>query len=807
MDLSQVKELRRSLTLHFAIIAWLTAMLVATGTGSIFLPLLIICVSLAAYIFVDTLEWFELGRIGSYLGMSTATAIAVASYIYSAFYAESESGQLMAVAGLLVYPEAVLFLQKKNIRIYEQLAVFLLLEMIVAALVNDNILFGLLLAPIMLLWVSSLFLFSRYATLVQMDPSIETPLPKLAEVLFKRVVRTVLGNGDQKKVLSTRWHPPKDMAKRRPLRRLLQTFPIGIGALVFAGLFFYLLPRTQPAFFASDLGNARAVGLPNRLTFGGIGKILQNRSPVMRISLTHNGSNQPYRLEYPPYLRAAVFDHYGPDPRRRSSSRGEWRLVGSKRTTKMPSIAQARPLREFDRDLVNIEFDIRRTTAPSMYTLPPSYAVRRKQPVPTVYIPSHLAIAKLDEENIPPGKSIVYEIGSAAFSEGRQSPVYPAYIDRSLDNLTRGFSSFERINQYRLNLLREAKVDETDSFRAARTFEEHFINSGEFSYSLDIRPPSDPDWDPIEDFLINQRSGHCQYYASAMVALLRQTGIRSRIVIGYRPNEYNDLGKYFLARQSDAHAWAEGLFAREQLVGTEYEKWLTDASYFWVRFDATTPVEGDTGIIEQQGQALDFAEKLWKDYVVEGQKLAGENSLYAPVSQNSENAYDDLVAQLKSFGESVRTGSFWRGESGFILPILTTLVAVLVVAVGIWQLIVWLPRIFPRLAFRLGFAKSVGSFREQFFARCIRTIEKLGIRREQSDTPLEFTEGAGDILRSKGLAADDSLGFLTRLYYQLRFGDDEDSPGGERPRSDSPERNRIDAELRKVEEAVRDARR
>ena len=45
MDLAAVKNLRRALTLHFAIIAWLTAMLVATGSGSFFLPVFIFFVA------------------------------------------------------------------------------------------------------------------------------------------------------------------------------------------------------------------------------------------------------------------------------------------------------------------------------------------------------------------------------------------------------------------------------------------------------------------------------------------------------------------------------------------------------------------------------------------------------------------------------------------------------------------------------------------------------------------------------------------------------------------------------------------
>ena len=240
---------------------------------------------ITAYIFVDRLEWFELGRIGSYVGMLAATTFSIASYFYYAFSISSESGQLAAIAGLLVYPEAVLFLQRKSLRVYEQLAVFLLLEMIVAALVNDNILFGVLLAPIMLMWVSSLFLFSRYATLVQMQPSLDEPVPILVEILYRLFVKSVIGEKPKPSIVTTRTSLA-EIQSGRGLRRTLQSIPMGVGAIAFAGFFFYLLPRTGPAHFEPSLGTPARIGLPKTLTIGTVGRLLSDPTPVMRVSFT-----------------------------------------------------------------------------------------------------------------------------------------------------------------------------------------------------------------------------------------------------------------------------------------------------------------------------------------------------------------------------------------------------------------------------------------------------------------------------------------------------------------------------------------
>ncbi len=781
MDPTKVKRLRCTLTLHFAVIAWLTAMLVATGSDSLFLPILIFFVSLAGFVFVDTLEWFEIGRIGSYFGMTAATSIAVGIYVYNTFYVPSESGQLLAVAGLLVFPEAVLFLQRKNLRIFEQLAIFLLLEMVVAALVNDNIVFGILLAPIVILWVSSLFLFARYATLVQIDPTIEQPVPKLAELLFRRVVSSVLGDSGKKQVVSSRPLASPDVLRSRMVRRTLQSVPIGLGALAFAGLFFYLLPRTTPAGFQPPLGPKQRVGLPkDSLAVGVLGRILQDPTPVMRITLTDVNSRQLYEIAEPPYLRARVFDFYGSTSRRYRASRGEWRYSGIFFPRPLDTIETLRPSIVGGRDLVEVEFDIERQFASTLYTVPPCFAINKQQKIEFGYDSFSMLLDEYEASELSGGKSLVYQIGSAGFGNRTQLPVMPARLRRhSRDGLLGGsslyfgFPNFFQVDEYRRMILRKAGCPPTDVLRAAREFESHLVTSGEFRYTLDLSPPSDPDIDPIEDFVVNQRKGHCQYFASALLVMMRQTGIPGRIVVGYRPLEFNSLGGYFSVKQSDAHAWVEGLFSREQLEGSDLDGWLTDSPYYWVRFDPTPSSEGGEAlIVEQQGQAIDYVEKLWKDYVVEGQKLNGENSLYAPVAENSQDAYKGLVDNFNRLRNRLEDGSL-LGGAGLAGPLAVVILVLVAMGFFIWRLAVLLPRLAPSLAKRLGMVRDKTTIEQAFYARCLKLLEDFGLQRHASQTPREFTQNATLALsRREAVETDevgDALNFLTSLYYRLRF--------------------------------------
>lgn len=780
MELDLLKNLRCSLTLHFAIIAWLTATLVTTGSGSYFLPVLIFCVSITAYVFVDRLEWFELGRIGSYVGMLAATAFSVGSYLHSAFVSQSESGQLAAIAGLLVYPEAVLFLQRKSLRVYEQLAVFLLLEMIVAALVNDNILFGVLLAPIMLMWVSSLFLFSRYATLVQMNPTLDEPVPILAEILYKFFVKTVIGEKAKPSVVNT-MTSLTDIQASRGLRRMLQSIPLGIGAIVFAGFFFYLLPRTGPARLEPSLAAQARIGLPTVLSIGTVGRLLSDPTPVMRVTLKAFETGKNYSVNEPPYIRARVMDAYGGFGRNDWVRHGgEWIFGGSLEYRRLREHDKAGTGLGANRDLVEIEFDIKQQFASTLFSLPPTFATARPQMIPLEFDQFNMVLEELDPSRLARGKSLVYSVGSAAFANGVQLRLTPALLGsgrssetRNLFKLTSDFRNFTHCDQYRQKLLHDGGLDERKTYEVAKFLESHFTG-GDFTYTLDLRPPIDPKMDPIEDFLINQRQGHCQYFASAMVMMLRQCNIPSRIVVGYKPREFNQLGKYYSVKQNDAHAWVEALMTRADLQGTELERQATDSESYWVLFDPTPASEND-GQITQRGQAIDYAEKLWKDYVVEGQKLSSEDSLYAPVAANSENAYAAALGNFRQLHQRLVTGELFTslGRIGFAWQAAILITAIGGLAILLWQGSMLLQRFAPRFASRMGLRRQPSPIKQAFFARCLALLALRGLRRELHETPEEFTRRASQTLTDSSPAiapATDALDLLTAHYYRLRFG-------------------------------------
>lgn len=118
------------------------------------------------------------------------------------------------------------------------------------------------------------------------------------------------------------------------------------------------------------------------------------------------------------------------------------------------------------------------------------------------------------------------------------------------------------------------------------------FRQGGFVYSL-TPPLLNPD--SVDDFIFNTKQGFCGHYASAFVTLMRAAGIPARVVTGYQGGEWNPIRKYYLVRQSDAHAWAE--------------VWLDGRG--WTRFDPTAVVaperlqRGLLDLLPQSGTATE----------------------------------------------------------------------------------------------------------------------------------------------------------------------------------------------------------
>ncbi len=94
--------------------------------------------------------------------------------------------------------------------------------------------------------------------------------------------------------------------------------------------------------------------------------------------------------------------------------------------------------------------------------------------------------------------------------------------------------------------------------------------------------------DGVDYFLFEARQGYCQYYASAMVVMLRAVGVPARYVEGYS-RSVRESGVYHILER-DSHAWPEVFFP----------------GYGWIEFE---PTAGEPPIVRARSQREELAEE------------------------------------------------------------------------------------------------------------------------------------------------------------------------------------------------------
>ena len=94
-----------------------------------------------------------------------------------------------------------------------------------------------------------------------------------------------------------------------------------------------------------------------------------------------------------------------------------------------------------------------------------------------------------------------------------------------------------------------------------------YLRSSQFTYSTEPLPGSG--YEALQNFLLRDRRGYCEQFASAMAMMARVVGIPSRVSVGFLPGELEQDAWRVSIR--DMHAWPELYFA----------------NYGWVRFEPT----------------------------------------------------------------------------------------------------------------------------------------------------------------------------------------------------------------------------
>jgi hypothetical protein len=102
-------------------------------------------------------------------------------------------------------------------------------------------------------------------------------------------------------------------------------------------------------------------------------------------------------------------------------------------------------------------------------------------------------------------------------------------------------------------IISEMKISGATEERKLPAVQQFF--AANFSYSTWLGPDkvARTNETALSRFLLHRRSGHCEYFATATVLLLRELGIPARYAIGYAVHEPS--GQGYVVRERDAHAW------------------------------------------------------------------------------------------------------------------------------------------------------------------------------------------------------------------------------------------------------------
>jgi protein-glutamine gamma-glutamyltransferase len=516
---------------------------------------------------------------------------------------------------------------------------------------------------------------------------------------------------------------------------LLSAMAIGISLLIIlvAIPLFFLLPRVAFGIYRSPSGNTQFIsGFSDHVELGRIGSIKQSDSIVMRVKTDKAPSELPADLKW----RGIALDYYDGHSWKRSD-KTRYPLLNQGLYYKLEDSAQGTTW-------INQTFFIEALSTDVIFAAHKVLAISRdvgvleRDAAKSLYTMQHLnrkvryhAIS----DSVRPDPLLITD----------RSPIPPEILTKYLQ--------IPSLDPRIADLARQATKTAGSRHAKARMLEQYLRSH--YAYSLVLRGiPSSPD--PLAMFLFDIRSGHCEYFASAMVVMLRQIGIPARLINGFRSGEYNSIGGNWIVRQYDAHSWVEAYFP----------------PYGWIEFDPTPadpqhPRMAFMRIISNLADAID----LWwwegvvnydptKQYHAIGALYRWTGSLQQSLKSFLDLVYEKCRAGMAiacTPGLSLTFGKKWLP----LLPCLTVGILLLIKPVR--------RRVFNRTK-RMLYRSDSQSIVASYFREALELLEANGFKRNRDETPMEFARNLRD-----HPAANSFLG-LTCLYNESRFGHPETCP-------------------------------
>jgi hypothetical protein len=512
-----------------------------------------------------------------------------------------------------------------------------------------------------------------------------------------------------------------EAAKNALTPGLLRTTLVATTAsIVLAALLFVLLPRMRSSIVHANIGSSTAVaGFSDRVELGTIGQIRKDSRVALRVETLEGVAPSPEGG----YWRGLAFDHF--DGTR-------WSITPKQRRPRAGSpklgIDVARPP-----DEAGLVQRIVREPVQAGVLFSSGRAYRIHGALHSIesdvngglYDPSQFdgrVRYTVSTEGDTPDDGALQDDHSSAPAEDDERftalPTFEAGVAQMARQIAQGAGN--------------------DAERA-RMLESHLRAHGRYT---DAPPPVDPEAprSPVEAFLLEERPGHCEYFASGMVVLARSLGLHARLVNGFAGGRVNGLGGFTELLRSDAHSWVEVHYANAG----------------WVRYDPTPPDRRLRALTaaslgERLAELRSAVELWWFQRVVDfdsSDQIRALKALWGAYEGMKESMPSAPAARKRDTGLGALRELPWR-EIGL---------AVLVLGLGAFA---WLRR-----------EAQAAPALDRDYAAALRLLSKRGLQRAPSTTARDFAREASSKLPPAASAAFEAI---TEAYLRARFG------GGEAP--------------------------
>lgn len=171
----------------------------------------------------------------------------------------------------------------------------------------------------------------------------------------------------------------------------------------------------------------------------------------------------------------------------------------------------------------------------------------------------------------------------------------------------------------------------------------------ELEYSLEQPNAAKPK--PLASFLLDDRRGHCEYFASAFALLLRVNGVAARVVGGYQGGAWDASDDVVIFTGQNAHAWVE---------------WFLPGAG-WIVDDPTPLATATRAELRGIEALLERLQRFWDDRVLDYAlgdqlQLAGQvqRALSAAADEEDEGLAASAGVVVAALAAACVLGIAWR---------------------------------------------------------------------------------------------------------------------------------------------------